>query len=332
MTFGYLISSQPLVNKGFIADFSFMGKICFFCGSNKIIKKGLKNGKQRWFCKACERLFSSSSRIRTDQVLGLYSQGNFTVRQIAVKLNVDERTVYRHLAKYHSGPKTTRSSGKIIAMMDATYWGRTFGVVAIKDHISGVVLWSKFLNRKERIDDYLEGLRAVEKEGNEIVGIVSDGLKGLRERLSGYRFQYCQFHQLQTIKRKLTNHPKLPASIELLEISLLLCKTDKESFVGLLEDWYVRWSSFLKERSTDENGRSHYTHKNLRSAFLGLKRNMPWLWTFYDNYELGIPNTNNDMESLFSWLKKKLNLHSGISLERRKMLILELFSAHKPHR
>ncbi len=102
MTFGYLIPLYPLVNKGVNADFSFMGKICFFCGSNRVIKKGLKNGKQRWFCKACERLFSSSSRISTDQVIGLCSQGNFTVRQIAVNLNVDERTVYRHLAKCHS--------------------------------------------------------------------------------------------------------------------------------------------------------------------------------------------------------------------------------------
>lgn len=309
-----------------------MGKICFFCGSNRVIKKGLKNGNQRWFCKACERLFSSSSRISTDQVIGLYSQGNFTVRQIAVNLNVDERTVYRHLAKCHSCSRKIRSPGEIIAMMDATYWGWNFGVVAIKDHISGDVIWSKFINRKERIDDYLEGIRVLEKEGNRIVCIVGDGLKGLRERLSGYRFQYCQFHQMQTIKHKLTNRPKLPASIELLEISKLLCRTDKESFVGVLEEWHIRWSDFLKERTTDENGHSHYTHKNLRSAFLSLKRNMPWLWTFYDNYELNIPNTNNEMESLFSWLKRKLNIHNGMSLERRKMLILELFSAHKPHR
>lgn len=226
----------------------------------------------------------------------------------------------------------TRLPDKIIAMMDATYWGWNFGVVAIKDHISGDVVWSKFINRKERIEDYAEGVRALEKEGCEIICIVSDGLKGLRERLAGYRFQYCQFHQLQTIKHKLTSHPKLPASIELLEISRLLCRTDKEPFTGALEDWHVRWETFLKERSRDENGRSHYTHKNLRSAFLSLKRNMPWLWTFYDNYELGIPNTNNEMESLFSWLKRKLNIHNGMSQERRKMLILELFSVHKPHR
>lgn len=59
---------------------------------------------------------------------------------------------------------------------------------------------------------------------------------------------------------------------------------------------------------------------------------MPYLWTFYDNIELEIPNTNNEMESLFSWLKRKLNIRNGMSIERRKMLIEKLFSEHKPYR
>ena len=74
----------------------------------------------------------------------------------------------------------------------------------------------------------------------------------------------------------------------------------------------LRWGlrimaqSFLKERTTTEDGKSHYTHKTLRSAFLSLKRNMPWLWTWYDYPELKIPNTNNGLESLNANLKIKL--------------------------
>ncbi len=62
------------------------------------------------------------------------------------------------------------------------------------------------------------------------------------------------------------------------------------------------------------------------------QRNMPWLWTFYDRPELGLPNTNNEMEALFSSVKDKLRLHSGLSAERRKVLIEELFFAHSPRR
>ena len=178
----------------------------------------------------------------------------------------------------------------------------------------------------------MEGVNILEREGLEITGIVSDGLRGLRKRQSQSPFQYCWFHQLQTATHKLTRRPRLAASIELLEIARLLCRTDKESFMGAMSDWSARWEKFMREQTKDENGKSRYTHKNLRSAFLSLKRNIPWLWTFYDHSELGIPNTNNEMESLFSSVKKKLDVHSGLSREQKKKLVMQLLSAHRPHR
>ncbi len=51
----------------------------------------------------------------------------------------------------------------------------------------------------------------------------------------------------------------------------------------------------------------------LRSAYISLKRNMPLLWTFCDHPETGLPNTNNALEGLFSDLKTKVRVHSGIS-------------------
>ena len=74
------------------------------------------------------------------------------------------------------------------------------------------------------------------------------------------------------------------------------------------------------------------TPKTLRSAFLSLKRNMSWLWTFYDHTELDIPNTNNGIESLNADLKTKLNLHKGISMERRKIFIQDFIKFHSPNR
>ncbi len=32
--------------------------------------------------------------------------------------------------------------------MDATYWGRNFGVIIMKDFIVGDVLWYKFIEKK----------------------------------------------------------------------------------------------------------------------------------------------------------------------------------------
>lgn len=66
----------------------------------------------------------------------------------------------------------------------------------------------------------------------------------------------------------------------------------------------------------------------LRSAYLSIKHNMPLLWAFYDNRELGLPNTNNGLEGIFSDLKTKLRVHSGIKKEQRKKLIDEYLMRH----
>lgn len=211
-------------------------------------------------------------------------------------------------------------------MMDATYWGRNFGVVVIRDHFSGRVVWHRFIAGKERTCDYEEGIRELERRGSEILCVVADGLKWLRERLGGRPFQLCQFHQVQSVRMRLTSRPKLQAAAELLELSRKIFLADRGSFERMLGEWHGRWADFLFERSTDADGRTSYTHRRLRSAYLSLRRNLPWLWTFR---EAGpdIPNTNNEMEALFSWVKGKLRVHRGMSAERRKFLISELFSS-----
>ena len=221
----------------------------------------------------------------------------------------------------------------IVALMDTTYWGRKFGVVTIKDHLSGHVLWRKFIDRKERIEDYVEGVRWLEEKRHvTVVGVVSDGLRGLKERLSPRLFQLCQFHQIKSVKRKLTSKPKLEASREFLDLVRFMTKTDKASFTGLLGEWEAKWKDFLGERSIGPDGKSHYAHKRLRSAYLSVKRNMPSLWTFEDHYGSGIPNTNNGIESLFTEVKRILRLHKGLSMSRRKLLISGLLNAHSPYR
>ena len=99
-------------------------------------------------------------------------------------------------------------------------------------------------------------------------------------------------------------------------------KTDKESFEGALSEWFLKWESFLKERTVnEETGKSFYTHKRLRSAYRSLKTNLPWLFTWYDNIELGIPNTTNSIDGHFADLKNKLRNHNGLSIERKKKFI-----------
>jgi hypothetical protein len=211
--------------------------------------------------------------------------------------------------------------------MDTTYWGRNFGVVVFKDSRTKKILWRKFV-RHETLSDYKEGMEWLERQGFKIEAIVCDGLRGMFQMFSKYRVQMCQFHQVKIVQRYLTKQPDLQASKELLEIVKLLAHTDKESFVGIFERWTIKWEKFLKERSIDKKTRkSYFVHKKLRSAYHSIRRNMPYLWTFYDTIEIGIPNTNNGLEGQFTDLKTKLRNHNGLSKEHRKTFIDEYFKA-----
>ena len=197
--------------------------------------------------------------------------------------------------------------------------------MVFKDWRTKRVLWHKYI-RYETPADYQEGINRLTSHNFKIDGVVCDGLRGMFQHLSGYKVQMCQYHQLRIVQRYLTRSPELPASIELLAILNTLCHTDKERFIGSFEGWCEWWDDFLKERTLDkQTGKGRYVHKRLRSARLSIKRNMPYLWTWYDYIEFGMPNTNNAFEGMFTDLKTKLRNHAGMSKEHRKKFIDEYF-------
>jgi len=205
--------------------------------------------------------------------------------------------------------------------MDTTYWGRRFGVMLFKDSITKENLL-KYYIKSETNAKYKNGIEKLKSEGFEIIAIVCDGRRGLINSFENTPVQMCQFHQVVIIRRYLTMNPKLPASIELVKIVSLMKQTDKESFIGALNEWYFKWKSFLNERTiNEETGKSFYTHKNLRSAYRSLKTNLKWLFTWYDYIDLNIPNTTNAIDGHFADLKNKLRNHNGLSLERKKKFI-----------
>lgn len=105
-------------------------------------------------------------------------------------------------------------------------------------------------------------------------------------------------------------------------------RTDKESFVGVLGLWFDKWQGFLTERSINPmTNKSFYTHKRLRSAYRSLKNNLPWLFTWYDYFEMNIPNTTNAIDGHFADLKNKLRNHNGLSFARKMKFIDEFLKA-----
>jgi hypothetical protein len=243
--------------------------------------------------------------------------------QLSKKYNCSIRTIQRKI-DLHQPTINPKKPREVIVLMDTTYWGRGFGVMLFKDAITKDNLL-KYYVRNETNFLYKKGVEELVSKGYTILAIVSDGRKGLAQSFGSIPVQMCQFHQVATIRRYITKNPKLPASIELKELVSMMKMTDRESFEGALNDWFLKWEEFLNERTINiETGRSYYTHKRLRSAYRSLKSNMPWLFTWYDYIELNIPNTTNAIDGHFADLKNKLRNHNGLSL-KRKMKFIDAF-------
>lgn len=198
--------------------------------------------------------------------------------------------------------------------------------MVFKDSISGQILYKQYV-KQETNKLYLLGIEEITRRGIKIQAIICDGRRGLLQLFESIPIQMCTFHQVAIIRRYLTKKPKMQASKELWEHVLFLSKTDKESFEGSLTTWHTKWRSFLDERKVDLNGKNRYVHKKLRSAYRSLKTNLPWLFTWYDNMSLKIPNTTNAIDGHFADLKNKLRNHNGLSITRKKKFIDEFLKA-----
>lgn len=304
-------------------------KKCFFCGSAKVVRNGLRGIRQQYKCKDCGRQFLGGSRRDKQQVITDYIEGKQTRNQLAEKYGVSTRTISRDLEGMRHVRKVSKDK-HVVIQMDTTYWGRNFGLMAIKDAYRNRILWHKFV-RYETVSGYLEGVEWLRENGFKIYGVVIDGLRGLGESLKLYPVQLCQFHQMMTVRHYLTSNPDIEASQKLLSLVNSMVRMDKESFVGAFDEWYLEYKDVLNERVQDRRLKKRpppYMRPRLRSAYLSIRRNMKRLWTFYDYRDRVIPNTNNGLEAIFADIKSKVRVHSGLTGEHRMKLIDEYISRH----
>lgn len=279
-------------------------------------------------CKDCGKQFIGGKRRNKSQVITDYIEGKQTLRQLALRYDVSERTIRRDL----TGMRFVHSLSKykeVTVQLDTTYWGRRFGLMVIKDALRNKILWHKYV-RNETIAQYIEGISWLKSQGFKIYGAVIDGMRGLAQALYPIPVQMCQFHQILIIRRYLTQEPDLEASVQLLDLVKSITRMDKESFIGAFNEWYEKYEDVLNERVHDKRIKRNmppYMRPRLRSAYLSLRRNMP-IMAFYDHPETGLPNTNNGIEDLFSDLKGKLRVHRGISKDNRKKLLDEYIRRH----
>lgn len=183
-----------------------------------------------------------------------------------------------------------------------------------------VLYWHEI--ESESVFEYEKCLYQLECMGYRFSGFVIDGRPGIRQLLAkkypGIPIQICQFHQIQIIKRYIPIKAKTDAARELRKIAMNITRTSMKILEADLIGWHEKYNCFLMEKTHDGTGKWRYTHHRIRSAYRSLKTNLPFLFTFKDNF---MPNTTNHCDGLFAHLKQRILIHRGISKKRRKMMI-----------
>jgi hypothetical protein len=233
----------------------------------------------------------------------------------------------------------------VVVVVDASYFGKRReateldGIMVFVDALTGQVLWAKFI-KNETNADYQEGLDYLESRSFEILGVVSDGRKGLAGIFRNYPYQVCQFHIQKGISTILTRNPKSEAGKDLKRFNdtFIKLRLTKEQFTEEMEVYLKTYQDYLSEMSDTEPTR--YKHEKLRKALNKYRNNLKYMFTYQtttaadpqlQNQQrplLQIPNTTNHIDGgIFSPMKKLLNNHPGTTKQRRKNLIIEILNS-----
>ena len=311
-----------------------MVKVCPKCDQKSVVKNWMKRWKQAYKCGLCYYRFIGKSRDRWESstVARLwrdYIEWKQTYKQIWDKLWKDKRTVQRmfdkEIVRTNEFYNEKLNKIAIIITWDCTWFGDT-GFIIIKSHEHRKVIYAKALGWEENIKEYVDAINYLKDRWRIIKWVVCDWLKWLRQALEGIPFQTCQFHQVKNIVKYLTKKPKNEASKWLLRIAYELKSSTYEEFEEMLGSWYESYGKYVNEKTYSDTWKKkrRYTHSRLRSAYKSLKNNMCVLFT-YKMYD-GMPNTTNELDWYFKLIKAKTNIHNGLEEERKKRVVLSLFS------
>lgn len=312
---------------------------CPFFHCTNVKRNGTKNRRQRYFCHDCQ--VSWTNHTRPKRALGnlwdKYAHDGRTVKSLAKEYGKSTGYIHSQLAVY-TPPRITQQPRTAALIMDVTYFD-SWGLLVVIDPYANTsigentVLYHGEVVGTEKTRDYEVATDTIEAMGYSIIAVTIDGRRGVRTMLEarGIPVQHCQFHQMMTITRCLTKHPRLPQNIELRAIALTLARSNELSFEAALAGWYKQHGKWLKQR---DSVTERYAHERTRRAYFSLVRNLPYLFTHQADYlqeycqQTGkkVANTTSPLDGRFGVWKDKLIPHRGASKQRILTILCSLFS------
>ena len=308
-------------------------KSCWGCSSNKVIRWGTQNGKQRYKCKNCGLIFQRNNKHVSDANRFIWFEkwikDRRVYRTLSVEMQISNRSISRLFKKFlEQAPQIPVKSKKHVHLLiDGTYLPNGLCLILYYDHdIRYVQLYRT--SSQEKFREIYQDLKALKSLGVEVYSVTCDGhksiLKAVTKAYPNAVIQRCVVHVKRQCRAYLSSRPKLEASKELLFIAnqITAIKTPDQCSLWLLQlhKWHqIHKNTLLEESFSSSTNEYWYTHKGLHQAYTLISNALPFLFTYLNDPQ--IPSTTNRLESFFKHLKEKLLLHSGLRLEAKRNFI-----------
>ena len=305
-------------------------KKCPVCSSQKVHKKGKRDGKQRYRCSDCYHNFINQNE-------GVKHNNQF----VWFRKWIMERQVYKYLVRdsgmsqssiqrlFHfylkSPPQNLiKSKDKVHLIIDGTYFSNGLCLVLYYDYeIQYVQLFRE--TNQEKFKEIKEDLINLKKLGVDVYSVTCDGhkaiLKAVTKVFPNAVIQRCLVHVKRQVKHYLSAFPKLDQAKGLLYISYQITqlKTIEEAHYWLVnfQRWYEQNKNFINQTSfNEESKRWWYTHKNLHQACSHLLR----CYTTFICLSERSCNTlyKQSTGRLLYTPKRKTNASPGIKIRKQK--------------
>jgi len=219
-------------------------------------------------------------------------------------------------------------SKEIYLKADGKYFFGRHGCLLLYKKGTQLIYWS-FVKR-ENYQNYVKDFIAIKQVGYVVLGITSDWPRSLvsatKSVFGNIPRQRCLVHTQRRCKGLLTKKPKTQAGVDLLrivkELNHIKTKRDAKIWIKWLAKWGEEYQPLIEIRTyaKDSHGQNAgnmsgkawwYTHKNLRATYRILTSTRNNLFVYLD-YP-AVDKDTNGIESEFSHLKQKINMHRGLS-------------------
>ena len=132
-----------------------------------------------------------------------YTVHKQTYKELSEKYGKSHKTLRKHFDEFSSVTGELKLINKpVVLILDATFFGRGYGILLARTP-EIVLLWEEIVSETVQVySSFLDSLEAAEYTFS---GFVIDGRRGVRKllerRFPQIPIQFCQFHQIQIVKR-----------------------------------------------------------------------------------------------------------------------------------